>query len=106
MSLAVFIQLQKVFKAAEEAVIVGQLCGQFVRDDVRVLQACDGTQGVAVEDIGAARGVNELKSLDEEFDVADAAGGIFDVLSRGVSDFTGGEFTEAADRGDDGLGIV
>lgn len=94
------------FEATEKTVIVGQLGCELRGNDVSMLQASDGVEGVALEDVGVETGVDELKALDEELDVADATGGIFDVLSRGVSDFTGGELTEAADRGHDGLGIV
>src|SRR5205807_655347 len=72
-------KLEAVLQGPEELVVVGKLARGFVLQQTGVEKALEGGQGVRRAEAGKATAVLELKKLDQELDVADAAPAGLDV---------------------------
>jgi hypothetical protein len=75
--LAVVFELEAVFEVAEELVGAGEAAVFDGGEELFIVEAGEGEHGAAVADPGFAAAVEALETLDEEFDIADAAGGEF-----------------------------
>jgi hypothetical protein len=77
--LAVAGELEAVFEVAEEEVGGGEAGVFGVGEEVFVAEADEGEKGGGIAEPGGAAAVDALEALDEEFDIADAAPGEFDI---------------------------
>jgi len=83
--LAVAGELEAVFEVAEEEVGGGEAGVFGVGEEVFVAKADEGKEGGGIAEPGGAAAVDALEALDEEFDIADAAPGEFDIEALGAA---------------------
>jgi len=93
--LAVVFKLEAMFEMAEELVGAGEAAVFNGREELFIVEAGEGEHGAAVADPGFSSAVEALEALDEEFDIADAAGAEFDVDGLGVELAAGELFVDA-----------
>src|SRR5262249_31155549 len=71
--------LQAMLEFTEETVVVFEDRAFLVREAARLLQAGDGVERVAGTDFGEHTAIEQLKKLDDELDIANAAAARFHV---------------------------
>jgi hypothetical protein len=98
MGLAIVFKLEAMFEVAEELIGAGEAAVFDGGEELLIAKAGEGEHGAAVADPGFAAAVEALEALDEELDIADAAGGELDVDFGGV-ELAGGELFVDAEAG-------
>ena len=102
MHLAVFEELQAVFHPAQQDIIRPQCFGLRCRQNSSAGQQGQAGERVAVQHCRPAAGVDQLQALDQEFQVADAARPVFQIVlgrAAGGGDLAAGQGAQAPDRG-------
>jgi hypothetical protein len=84
-SLAVFFELEAVLECAEELVGGDEEGALGAGEQVLVAEAHQGLEGGSVAEPEFTAAVEALEALDEELDIADAAGGELDVDAWGAA---------------------
>jgi hypothetical protein len=96
--LAIVFKLEAMFEMAEELVGAGEAAVFDWGKEFFIAEAGEGEHGATVADPGFAAAVEALEALDEELDIADAAGGELDV-DFGGAELAGGELFVDAEAG-------